>query len=135
MVNRKEYTIMMLKKAMSDHNKEMRHKGLWKMTHDQIHAYIRSQSLEIKIMPGRNKDTTPFIKLVSMRDPTRAQKDAGITDRALHTGKERNNMTRKVEYVDARYRGDRRTGRARQFLKPDGNPKGTRKRQGAGRQR
>ena len=125
---------MMLKKAMSDHNKEMRHKGLWKMTLEQLKTYIRSQDLEIVVKRGKDKDTTPYVLLVSMRDPTTAQKNAGITNRALHTGARKNNMTRKVEYVDARYRGDRRTGRARQYLKPNGDPKGTKKKQGKGRQ-
>ena len=120
MVNRKPYTLMMLKKAMSDHNKETRHKGLWKMTLAQLTAYITEQRLEIVMKRGTTKDTTPYVELVSMRDGR---------------GVRKNNVTRKVEYVDARHRGDRRTGRARQFLKPDGEPKGTTKRQGAGRQR
>ena len=120
MVNRKPYTLMMLKKAMSDHNKEQRHKGLWKMTLAQLTAYITEQRLEIVVKEGTDKDTTPYVRLVNMRD-TR--------------GVRKNNVTRKNEYVDARYRGDRRTGRARQYLKPDGQPKGTSKRQGVGRQR
>lgn len=141
MVNRKEYTLMMLKKAMSDHNKEMRHKGLWKMTLEQLKTYIRSQRLEIVVMRGKNKDTTPYVILRNAKKKTDADEEAGRTDPATYTGVRQNWITRPAEYVDSRFRGDRRTGRARQYLMPQtapegvrGRPKGTKKKQGKGRQ-
>lgn len=52
------FTLMMVKKLMSLHNSQMRHKNLWKMKKDELYEYIRTQGLKVVAL-----DDKPYVKL------------------------------------------------------------------------
>ena len=55
---RQPFTLMMVKKLMSLHNKQIRHKGLWKMNREALYEYIRTQKLRVVSI-----DIEPYVKL------------------------------------------------------------------------